>query len=211
MSDHLLNKILSESQDIKDFSWRSKEVVSIKRNEKSDFNAVVFKKNQITFEDVEPFIVNNNISIVVKFPKVGSWRGDAIEACESHNIAWGRFGVLLRALSMDDPENSDDPEIAFSRRALSQHTRVRKVSFESDHLLKVHHDTGKIIRVALVYEYDLSANDVRNAVTRLGKFDALLKTNPNGSVLNDAYSSARSIGAEVYKIRDLMSYLAKLR
>ncbi|AZV21000.1 hypothetical protein [Mesorhizobium sp. M7A.F.Ce.TU.012.03.2.1] len=209
MNTVLINKIISESQDVQSFKWLSDNVIEISRKEISGFRAAILSKSVVTTEDVSP-LLTQGVAVIVNFPKIGMWSGDAIDVCEKNDIAWGRFGVLLRAFGMDDPQNSVDPEINFSRRALSQHSKVADLGFILDHLLKIRHETGKVLRVALVYEYDLSGDDVRRARERLGKFDFILKTNPNGSILKDAHSAAESIGAKVYPIGDLMRHLAKL-
>ena len=210
MNTELINKIFSESQDVQSFKWLSDNVIEVTRKEMGRFRAGILSKRVVTAEDVQS-LLTQGVVVIVNFPKIGMWSGDAIDACEKRGIAWGRFGVLLRAFGMDDPQNSVDPEIAFSRRALSQHSRVESLSFIFDHLLRIRHESGKILRVALAYEYDLSGNDVRRARERLGQFDFLLKTNPNGSILKDAHSAAESIGAKVYAIGDLMRHLAKLK
>ncbi|NTE86114.1 hypothetical protein [Agrobacterium rubi] len=127
------------------------------------------------------------------------WWADAIEFCEANAIAWGRYVMLLRASGADFLGESRNPQIQFPRRALLQHTRVKQVGFINDQLLTVRHDTGKVLRIALVYNYDLAPEDMRNARERLGEFDLILKNNPNGSILDGVTEAAESIGAEVYE------------
>lgn len=208
MSNDFITQLLLQSPDIAGVIWLSDLVVEISRKKFPPFTAAVIKEKLVETKHVEPF-VGSAVSVIANFPKIGMWRGAAIDLCEQHGKAWGQWGVLLRALGNENPETTVNPEIAFSRRALSQHSRVKSVGFIFDHLLNVEHSNGKQLRVGLLYEYDLTGDDVREAWDRLGSFDLLLKTNPNGSILADASDVAAGLGAKVFGIRDTLSYLAK--
>ncbi|WP_189342287.1 hypothetical protein, partial [Mesorhizobium sp. M2A.F.Ca.ET.067.02.1.1] len=149
------------------------------------------------------------VAVIVNFLKIGKWTGEAIALCEAHGKAWGQWGVLLRALGNEYPETTENPEISFNRRALSQHSRVKDVSFLLDHVLLVEHENGRTFRVAMLYQYDLCGDDVRMAWDDLGPFDLLLKTNPNGSILIDARQVGEALGIKVFGIKDMLAYLGK--
>ena len=208
MPDDFIQKLLLEHSEVKSLDWQSDNVVSITRKKYRPFQAAILKSRLVNAEDVEPFL-SSPVLVVANFPKIGKWTGSAIEQCEANGKAWGQWGVLLRAINSESPETTENPEIAFSRRALRQHSRVLGVGFEYDHLLLVHHENGKTLRVALLYEYDLTGDDVRGAWDNLGDFDILLKTNPNGSMLSEAYEVAEALGAKVFGIRDTLEYLAR--
>lgn len=208
MPDDFIQRLLLKHSEVTSLDWHSDNVVSITRKTHPPFQAAILKLRLVTAENVEPFL-SGPVIVVANFPKVGKWTGSAIEQCEANGKAWGQWGVLLRAINSESPESTENPEIAFSRRALRQHSRVRGVSFEYDHLLLVHHDNGKTLRIALLYEYDLTGDDVRGAWDNLGPFDVLLKTNPNGSILSEAHDVAESLGAKVFEIRDTLGYLAR--
>jgi hypothetical protein len=208
MGNNFIRDQLIKSADVSAADWVADNIIEISRGRYPPFQAAVLKEKLVTARHVEP-VINAPVSIVVNFPKIGMWRGDAIDLCEAHGKAWGQWGELLRALGNETPETTENPKIAFSRRALSQHSRVRSVHFALDHLLLVEHENGTTLRVALLYEYDLCGNDVRNAVDRLGSFDLILKTNPNGSILSDACEVADELGIKVFGIRDTLAYLAR--
>lgn len=208
MNNAFIKELLMKSQDVKDATWLSDHLIEIVRHNDPPFQAAILSEKLVKIEHVAPFL-SGPASVVANFPKIGMWTGEAIRGCEDAGKAWGQWGVLLRALGRDNPESTENPEIAFSRRGLEQHTRVASVDFELDHLLLVRHEKGREFRVALVYEYDLCANDVRVAWEKLGKFDLLLKTNPNGSIFSDAYDAARSLGVLIFNFREILSFLAK--
>ncbi len=209
-TQEFVSKALTASGDVSDHTWVAPEIVEIERPEKQSFRAAVIAKKMVFVDHVKP-LADQGVEVIVNFPKVGMWRADAIEFCEANGIAWGRYGVLLKALRADFPGESRDPQIQFPRRALSQHTRVKEVGFINDQLLTVRHDTGKVLRIALVYDYDLAPEDIRNARERLGEFDLVLKNNPNGSILDGVAEAADSIGAEVFEIAGILRYLGRLK
>ncbi|WP_169543957.1 hypothetical protein [Sneathiella aquimaris] len=208
MPDNFIQNLLLKHDEVTCIVWQSDNLVEIFRKNYPPFQAAILKQKIVTPEHVQPFL-DTPVSVVVNFPKVGKWTGGAIELCEASWQAWGQWGVLLRAINNETPQSTENPEIAFSRKALGQHSRVKNISFEFDHLLLIEHDLGNTLKVALLYEYDLTGNDIRNTWEEFGAFDILLKTNPNGSILEDAYDVAETLGTKVFGIRDILSYLAK--
>lgn len=208
MPDEFIQKLLLKHTEVQALDWWSDNVVQISRKKYQPFYAAIIKEGLVELEHVQPFL-DSAVAVVTNFPKAGKWTGRAIEQCEAHGKAWGQWSVLLRAINSEAPETTENPEISFSRRALRQHSRVQEVTFELDHLLLVHHKNGTTLRIALLYEYDLTADDVRRAWDDLNSFDVLLKTNPNGSILEEARAVAHELGAKVFGIRDTLSYLAK--
>lgn len=63
--------------------------------------------------------------------------------------------------------------------------------------------------MAPLYEYSLIGDDVIGAWDNLGKFDVLLKTIPNGSIVLEAYEVAEVLGTKVFGIRDTLRYFAR--
>lgn len=208
MSDDFIKKIILEGHGVTDATWQSESIISISRKQYPPFQAAILREKLVTEKHIEPFL-ELPVAVIANFPKIGRWTGAAIELCEAYGKAWGQWSVLLRALGNETPETTVNPEISFNRRALSQHTRVEDVKFLFDHLLQVKHEKGNIFRIALLYEYDLCGDDVRRAWDNLGPFDLLLKTNPNGSILDDAEEVAESLAIKVFGMRDMLSYLAK--
>ncbi len=208
MSDTFIKKIILEANGVSDAVWEADSIITISREKHSPFKAAILSEKLVTAEHVKPYL-ELSVAVIANFPKVGKWTGEAIELCQAHNKAWGQWSVLLRSLDNEFPETTVDPKIYFSHRALVQHTRVNSVRFLSDHLFLVEHENGKHLRIGLLYEYDLCGDDVRRARENLGPFDVLLKTDPNGQVLNDANQVAKSLGAKAFNIGDLFRYLAR--
>ena len=59
----------------------------------------------------------------------------------------------------------------------------------------------------LLNEYDLTADNVRNARDRYGGFSDILMTNPNGRATSAAEQAAESMGAQIYKWGEFLGRL----
>jgi len=57
--------------------------------------------------------------------------------------------------------------------------------------------------------YNLSAEDVRNARTRFGQFDVLVKSTSYGSITAQAEEAANSMGAQTLTFGELMRRLSQ--
>src|SRR5690606_36426847 len=110
------------------------------------------------------------------------WHGCAIDYLHRHHVGWGGLGEIFSALHTIDYGAIQKREYEFVEHGLLKHTRVARLERLYDRVFKVHR-TGvlKPLVVALINSYELSADEVRNAVKNYGKFDLILKTNPNGS------------------------------
>ena len=62
---------------------------------------------------------------------------------------------------------------------------------------------------SLIDTYNMSAEDVRNAHTRLGRFDVVVKSSSYGSITTQAEAAAKDMGAQALTFRGLMGRLAK--
>mgnify|MGYP000492082362 CR=1 FL=1 len=206
--DSFIHDLLMRHDSVVSIEWESGGIVQIHRKSYPSFRAAILREIRVTPEHIEPYL-DTSVSVISNFPKIGKWTGAAINLCETNSFAWGQWSLMMRAINNESPETTQNPEIAFNRRALAQHSRVLNVEFEFDHLLLVTHDRGVVLKVAMLYQYDLTGDDVRDAWDEFGKFDVLLKTNPNGSILDGAREVANSLGTKVFGIRDTLSYLAR--
>lgn len=208
MKHNFVSETLQKIGEVDGLEWLSTNLLRIVRTEKGDFDAGVLWEKLVKVEHVEP-LIEEGAQFISNVPKIGLWAGDAINFCEARGVAWGRLGALMAACSDDDPSTHQDSKIRFPRRALSQHSRCVAFDFVYDQLFKITLDSGKTLRVAIIDTYDVSADDLREARARLGKFDVALKGNPNGSIYPEARRAAVNIGAEVMMIGELMRLMAK--
>lgn len=143
-------------------------------------------------------------------PSKAIWSGAAIELIHDAPAAFGTYGDLIRASRDERVCTFRNKEYRFFERALSQHGAVRSVTRVYDRVFRLHrHRDLPDFTVVLVDAYDMSAEDVRNAHELYGSFDAALKMSSYGSVTSAAMEAAESMGAEAFKLKELMGRLNK--
>jgi len=138
------------------------------------------------------------------------WDGSAIEYSRRQNMGWGGMGEITSTFETDNYAEIQKREYAFVEEGLLRHSRVTRLERLYDRIFKIHRSGGlPPFTIALINSYELSADEVRNAIKTYGNFDAVLKTNPNGSPTGNAYSAASEISADILVWRELLGRLNK--
>ena len=206
--------IASKLEDDKQFSAVDSiglGFLEITRKGHDPFTAVAIGvKDVVLLDHVVPlFEVNGRQpEFVVNVPSKAIWSGQAIDFVHDAPAAFGRFGELAKAAREEPVTAYRNKEYAFFERAFRQHSAVGDVSRLYDKSFLLHRVRGlPDVTVVLVEAYDVSAEDIRNARDLYGRFDAAVKTTSYGSITTAAKQAAASIGAEVFKFRDLLGRL----
>ena len=209
MSNDFVSGILSNVDEVSGLEWLNKNVVRISRNTKQTFTAGVLSKKRVSLADVSP-LIDMEVSFITNVPKAGLWLGEAIDACEQSGVAWGRLGALMSACACDDePAEHKDGQVYFPVRAIGQHDRVVNLQYVYDKSLEITLDNDTRLLVAIIQAYDLTAEELRSARKKMGKFDIALKNNPNGRITSDAREAAEGMGIQVLWIGELLKYMGR--
>lgn len=138
------------------------------------------------------------------------WEGNAIEYCRQHNMGWGRMSEIYQTFDTNHYEHIQRREYKFVENGLSRHSRVERLERIYDRFFKIHRTGGlPPFTITLIDSYELSGDEVRHAIDVYGKFNAVLKTNPNGHPTGYAISAAGEIGAEILEWGELLGRLNK--
>jgi hypothetical protein len=138
------------------------------------------------------------------------WEGSAIDYAHQSNMGWGGMGDITSAFHTDRYGEIQKKEYLFVESNLSKHSKVSRLERLYDRVFKVHRIGGlSSLTVTLINSYELSAEEVRHARDKYGKFDVILKTNPNGNPTGRAYLAAEEIDAEICKWGELLGRLNK--
>lgn len=211
VTDWVANKI-SEGSDLKVLDRTPENFLTVVAVGKSHSFpvAVIGVKGVINPVHIEPLFSGlTKPEFVVNIPSKTLWSGAAISIIHSAPAAFGSLGELIKAAHMEAPSEYRNKEWGFFQNAISQHSNVSRVARLYDAVFEAHLYDGECRIIALVDAYNMSAEDVRNALDRFGKFDVALKMSSYGSITNAAVDAAASIGAEALMLKDLMKYLAK--
>jgi hypothetical protein len=159
---------------------------------------------------VQPLFVGaNKPQLVINVPSKTLWSGASIDFLHSVPAAFGTMGDIDRAAQTKAAECFRDKNMGFFINAMEQHKNVSAVSYVYDSVFRVDRWHGAGLTIAVVGAYNLSAEDVRNARTRVGHFDVVVKASSHGSITHQASAAAVSMGAEALTFGDLMARLGK--
>lgn len=135
------------------------------------------------------------------------WEGPAIQELEQHRIGWGNFGTLTSAV-LDGAANKASHKIyKFSDRLLRQYGPVTSVEREFDRVHRVTLKSGARFRIAMIADYEPTADQVRSLWERFGAVDIIWNINPNGTPQPEADEAGRELGCEVMKWDELKDRL----
>jgi hypothetical protein len=172
--------------------------------------AVLGVQDVVQLSHVQPlFDTENKPQLVVNVPSNTLWSGSAIDFVHSVPAAFGTMGDIARAAATKAADSFRDKNMGFFINAMLQHTNVSSVSYLYDSAFRVNRWTGASLTVAVIDAYNMSAEDVRNAKTRVGHFDVVVKSSSYGSITGQAEAAAVSMGAQAPTFGDLMQRLSK--
>jgi hypothetical protein len=187
--------------------------LQVARKGKAPFTAVATRlSGVIELSNVKPLfkVKGQKPEFVVNVPSRTIWSGKAIEFIHEAPAAFGTLGDLSRASRKSPPSDYRNKEYAFFERAFRQHSAVEDVTRLFDRKFKLER-FGDLpdITVVLLDAYDVSAEDIRNARDRYGKYDVALKMTSYGSVTSAAIAAAEAMDAEALTLKELMGRLRK--
>lgn len=172
--------------------------------------AVLGVKNVIQLSDVQALFAGvTKPDLVVNVPSATLWSGAAIDFIHAIPAAFGTLGDIARAADTKAANLFRDKNMGFFIKAMEQHTNVASVSYVYDSVFAATCRDGTSITVAVIDTYNMSAEDVRNARTRVANFDVVVKSSSYGSITEQARIAAASIGAQALTFSGLMQHLAK--
>lgn len=202
---------LAESQNLEVVN-RSPEGYLVVRS-KTDYTFVVAvlsvpSDRVIEPADVDPLFSRGTMpQLVVNVPSKTLWSGVAIHRIHTASAAFGTLGDVARAAATGDAGSYRDRGMGFFIRAMKQHSNVTGLSYIYDSVIKVERKRGGSIAVAVIDAYNMSAEDVRYARERIGRFDVIVKSSNYGSITAQAQAAAIDMGAQALSFRDLMKRL----
>lgn len=210
---------LAEQKEVASVSTLSQHLMQVHR--KRDIVLVgTIGVLQVRLADVRWVLSQQSgIKFVANVPTKATFSGDAITYAKKHGAAIGGFGDLRRALTLRNPASYVDRETAFRERGLEQHDRVEAFHRLDDNRYTIERDGLPPVTVVFLYDYDLSADAVRTAISECGPFQAVIQNEPEWTDL-DARASGRDAckhqnskmgriprGVESYMDLDILSQL----
>lgn len=192
---------LSAMPEVHEAAVIGSNVLGITRKKHQPFAAGILSVPTVTGEILQALLDSDSrIAIVANIPKESVWRGDAIALASARGVAFGSLADLMSATGREENVRGyQRREYEFVERGLRQHNRVLELEREFDRIYLIHRRGLPALRFVMLNEYELTADHIRTARSRYGRFDAVLLNNPNGKPTANAVEVAKSIGADIYK------------
>lgn len=146
------------------------------------------------------FITNIKKDYVIK--------GFTLEYLSSKETSFGGFGDLGHFANQSDNELYENKNYTFIKNALNQHRIVTRHYRPDNHTIAIiRNGFVKELTLATTYDYDVSVESVRKAMTLSSEFNVLVGMNPYGRITGDAISAADSMGVEVCTWKEFLGKL----
>ena len=146
---------------------------------------------------------------ILNASKNAYYAGSALNLCERCRVGLGDLGELMSFLIGGACEYVQR-EARFVLRSLRQHGSVDSVTRANNNMYVVRHRKGDVIQVLVVGDYIVTADSVRTAIDDYGKPHLIAKSNPNGSITDEAYRAASLAGARLVDWSGLLRELRQL-
>ena len=172
--------------------------INIIRKKYAPITSAILNEDRVDKRAIEiVFDQGGEVQFVANVPRDSIWVGDAIAIARANNFGWGGFGDLMSAINSESVEGFQRKEYLFVERGIGQHDRVKHYERIYDRVFLCFRKRLPEIKVALVYEYELTAEHVRATREKYGEFSVIVKTNPNGNITSRAQEVGKRLGVDI--------------
>ena len=199
---------LSGHNDVSRAEPLDDRVVEVHRKREPSFIVGVVSAALIVRATIGELADDNRIEFICNIPREAAWTGEAIGLVHQRRIAFGGIGDLFAATGRKSPvRDFVRSEFEFIERIFDQHSAVAQVERVYDRVYRLHRLALPPVTVALIKEYDLTADHIRAAWKRYGPFTDVLANNPNCRCTAEAYEAAKQLKAKLLPLRQFMGRL----
>jgi hypothetical protein len=191
---------LRKAEHVTQVEVLSDQVLRVSRDKYAPYVAGIVSVKCVKVDDIMPLVESElGVEIIANVPKESYWTGEAIMLAQVHSIATGSYGDLLRVIDDEDVRAFQQKETAFIERGLRQHDRIVSFDRVHDRIYLIRRKGLPDVTVAMLNEYELTADHLRTARDRYGNFSLAVITNPNGRATSAANEAAQAMGVEILK------------
>jgi len=191
---------LKTADQVSKVEMLSDQVLRVSRSKYDPFVAGIVSTKCVRYDDVGPLVESVfGVEIIANVPKESYWTGGALKLAHDNDIATGAYGDLLRVINLQDVRAFQPRETQFVERGLRQHDCISSFERVHDRLYRISRNGLPDLTVAMLNEYELTADRLRTARDRYGHFSLVVITDPNGGATNSAEEAAQIMGVEILK------------
>lgn len=161
-------------------------------------------------QHVRPILgTHQDTKFIVNASKNAYYDGESLNFCEMYRVGLGEVGELMSFL-LGGAKEYVQREARFVLRSLRQrHGSVISVSRANNKMYLVRRKKGDTKRVLIVADYIVTVDALRTAVDTYGMPQIIAKSNPNGSITDEAFQAASSLGVPLVDWSGLLRELGK--
>lgn len=187
----------------------SDQVLRVSRSKYDPFIAGIVSVACVEAGTVRTLVKSElGVEIIANVPKESYWTGGALRLAHDNNIATGGYNDLFRVIDLQDVRDFRPRETEFIERGLRQHDRISSFERVHDRLYRISRNGLPDLKVAMLIEYELTADHLRTARDRYGQFSVAVITNPNGGATSSAEEAAQNMGVEILRWRPFLGSYA---
>ena len=192
---------LRQADKVSDVEVLADQVLRVSRSQYDPFVAGIVSATRVEATTVRALVESRHrVEIIAIVPKESYWTGEALRLAHGKNIATGAYADLLRVIRLQNVRAFQPRDTVFVERGLHQHDRVSSFERIHDRLYRISRCNGlPDLTAAMLSEYELTAEHLRTARDRYGRFSVAVITNPYGEATSAAQEAARTMGCEILK------------
>lgn len=198
---------LEDNDGISSTEIVSDSLLRINRKEGESITITKTTLSKINLTDVKSILVNQDADFILHKVKEPWIFGDVFEFLNRKRKVIGGFGDLFRVLRQDNNFPYLPSQVHFIIRGLEQHKKVSNVRRLDNKRYEIERYGLETVIIIALDDYDIGIESVRSAVNDFDKFDAVLKSNPNGSITSSAVTLADLRELKVFKWGQLLGIL----
>ena len=180
----------------------------VERKEYGPVLSLVTSAQKVTAKLIQDGIHEQpDCTFVCNIPKHAVWEGPALSIAFQHGLGWGGVGDFMAALNAENVYRSEPKKYRFGARFLRQYGSILHTERLSDSVVKITMRDGSEYRVAMLYEYEMTADAVRTHFDKYGPFDFILRTNPNGGPTGEAREAAEQMDVSIVTYTELSEFV----
>jgi len=184
------------------------DTIKILTPNRPDVLALILADDKITEAMVSQYHQKvPELDFLCGYRKTCIWEGGAIKYLEESQVGWGTFGTLASAASDGTANTASHKEYFFSDRLIKQYGPVQSVEREFDRIYHITLRKGQNFKLAMILEYEPTADAVRSLWQSFGPVDVIWNINPNGNPTKEAIQAGHELGCEVLKWYDLKEFI----
>ena len=187
------------------------DYIMIATDGRPDVLAAISANRAMSLEDVQAYHSEKpELDFLCGYQTVCIWDGAAIDFSQANGFGWGSFGTLGSAILDGNVHTAQHKTFAFSDRLIRQFGKVKTLEREFDRVYKIELWGEKTFRVAMLADYEPTADGVRTTWENFGPVDVIWNINPNGKPTRSALQAGADLGCKVVKWDDFKDFMKAL-